>query len=200
MAISKESSTKRFAGVVASERGQLYAMTAFNILLAIFLIVGVLRPTISTIVRVRAEISAKETVKTQLTTKIAQISSLRATYNSMQRDIDKLTLIFPQNNDYSLLTINMGELSKRHGFSLNSASYKEAREDPLQLNGLIKIEGSYTLTGDVAQLNLLMDAIEKLPMYPTIDEISYSTASDSGEISVSMKLGFYAFPISEDNL
>lgn len=200
MAISKESKARNLAGVLQSERGQMYAATFFNLILAIFLIVAVIRPTFTTIVRVRSEIREKENIESQLVNKIETINRLSKQYTSLNQEITTFNLIYANNNDYSLLLMNANQLGARNGLTLQSASFRGERDDELftSLNVLEKVTASLSYQGDINQLPGLLEDLEEMPMYPVVEEITYNNEAVEGtNYLVAIQLSFYSLSAPE---
>jgi Tfp pilus assembly protein PilO len=184
----------------SSAKRDSYIFAGFTIIASILLIVFAIRPTLLTITRINSEIKEKERINNLLEEKINTLSLLDNEYSENKKSFEDLELIFPTSGCFSLFVANIEAVVARNGFALSSISFDNYRGKDYQTTTRVLVPQTIRLSvrgNDVNLVNLLRD-IEGLPMYPTLDSVSYSQNKDEDGLgSFSMSLRVYT--IEKDN-
>jgi Tfp pilus assembly protein PilO len=193
VALDKGSKNLENVKVIQDKRKSVYKFGAFTFLVVIILVVGAIRPSIGTIITIWQEIQTKKEQVEVLDDKLDKHGELFEQYTSIEDDRERLRLLFPADQNFSLFLANIEELAKKHGFKLNSINFEEG-DDTSVLNTVALINWSSTIsvTGPESEMIPLMKDIETLPMYPIINRISYSSEeNEEGDITMSMTILLY---------
>lgn len=176
--------------------------TGLTYISAILLIVFAIVPTFKTVQRINSEIKTKQVTTKALKDKLASLTSLDGQYSANRETFDALTLIYPNNEDFSLFLANVDSIVSRNAFSLSSISFSKKREKDSEGEVKYAVMKPYSISinvvGNKSGLIPFLDDLEALPMYPVIENISYSNQVDEqGNTSYSITLR--AFNIEEVN-
>lgn len=192
----KEAQTQNLVGVLkgSSQKNQGYIFTAITVVVAVILIVFAIRPTITTIIRINNEISEKKELNTSLDNKINALSQLDKQYTTSKDDFNNLKLLYPADNDFSLVLANIQPILARDSFSLSGISFDEYQNEDFTVT--TKVLEPYSLklsvVGSTANIVNLLKDLESLPMSPVIESLSYSDQKDSnGSTIFSVELRVY---------
>jgi Tfp pilus assembly protein PilO len=192
----KEAQTQNLVGVLkgSSQKNQGYIFTAITVVVAVILIVFAIRPTITTIIRINNEISEKKELNTSLDNKINALSQLDKQYTTSKDDFNNLKLLYPADNDFSLVLANIQPILARDSFSLSGISFDEYQNEDFTVT--TKVLEPYSLklsvVGSPANIVNLLKDLESLPMSPVIESLSYSDQKDSnGSTIFSVELRVY---------
>jgi len=158
------------------------------------LVVFAIRPTITTITRINEEIKEKERINNLLEKKIEALSELDKEYSANKEKFDDLELIFPAEENFSLLMANMGAIASRNGFSLGSISFNRYRGKYSPTTRVfIPQTLSLGVRGRQSNIVAFLRELEDWPLYPEIEAFSYSQQEDGdGTSSFSISLRIYS--------
>ena len=170
--------------------------TGLTYIAAILLIVFAIVPTFRTIDRINSEIKSKEVTTKALKNKLATLTSLDSQYAQNKEVFDGISLVFPNNEDFSLFLANIDSVVSRNAFILNSIGFSKIKESSQEsdLNFLVLKPYSVSLNvaGNKSGLIPFLNSLEALPMYPVIERISYSNQTDTeGNTNYSISLRVY---------
>lgn len=176
--------------------------TGLTYIAAILLIVFAIVPTFKTVKTINNEIKTKQATTKALRDKLTALTSLDGQYSESRETFDALTLIFPNNEDFSLFLANVDSIVSRNAFSLNSINFSKRRdrssEEEVDYSVMKPYSISLNVVGNKSGLIPFLNDLEALPMYPIIENISYSNQVDEqGNTSFSITLR--AFNIEEVN-
>lgn len=108
---------------LTDKKQQVYGFTVFTAVVILILTFGAIKPSIETIVRLRSEIKAKENTVDRLEEKINTINALAIQYQEFQDTAEDFSLIFPDNEDFSLYLANIESITEQSGLELRSISF-----------------------------------------------------------------------------
>jgi len=168
--------------------------TGLTFIVATLLIVFAIVPTIQTVTDINKEIKKKEQISTALKNKLEALTSLDGQYNENKETFEDFTLIFPTSMNFSLLLANMDALVTKNGFNLSSISFSEyaGKDYSLGTKTLEPYSVRMTVKGEKTYLMNLLKSLEEMPMYPVIENLSYSTKTDiKGDTSYSILMRVY---------
>ncbi len=182
------------------EKKRSYIFFGFSIFITIVLIVFAIRPTITTISTINSEIKAKTRTNDLLEKKINTLSELDKEYVANREAFDDLELIFPANDNFSLLLANMEAIVSRNGFSLTSLSFDAHRGKNYRAGTtvLVPYTLAFNIRGRQANIIGLLRDLEELPMYPVVEALSYSTQESEDGLS-SFRVNLRIYHIENDN-
>ncbi len=170
--------------------------TGLTYISAILLIVFAIVPTFKTVQRISSEIKTKEITTQALKSKLTTLTALDGQYTANKETFDGLTLIFPNNENFSLFLANIDSVVSRNAFALNSISFSKNREKPSEEVIKFSVIKPYSIgvnvVGNKSGLIPFLNDLEALPMYPIIENISYSNQTDEqGNTNYSITLRVY---------
>jgi len=189
-------SKEKLIEVIRDTKKDTVGFLVFSLIMVTILLVGAVRPTVSTIFRIIAEIAEKESVVIQLDEKILALSSLQREYNETVRSqVNDLSLIFPAKGDLSLIMANFEKVCEKYSFELTNITFDAVdmqMMDDQNFEVLAPTTVVLSLTGFKADIIKLLRAIEALPMYPVVETVSYSgTDTDDGTTGVTVRVKIY---------
>ena len=171
--------------------------TGLTYVVAVLLLVFAIIPTVSTILEVNKEIQQKENTQKALEDKVVALSSLDDQYNNKSDQFKNLSLLFPSTGNFSLFLSNIDAVVSRNNFILNSIAFSDFDKDTYKINTLILKPWSVrmTVSGKKVYLITLLRDLEAMPMYPVIENISFSDEVDpNGNTRYSIMLRIYHIP------
>lgn len=171
--------------------------TGLTYVVAVLLLVFAIIPTVSTILEVNKEIQQKENTQKALEDKVVALSSLDDQYNNKSDQFKNLSLLFPSTGNFSLFLSNIDAVVSRNNFILNSIAFSDFDKDTYKINTLILKPWSVrmTVSGKKVYLITLLRDLEAMPMYPVIENISFSDEVDpDGNTRYSIMLRIYHIP------
>ncbi len=182
--------------VINQKKREISIFIAITLVVLVVAIVLPIRLMTLSVVRINNEIEAKREIKERLDTKINNFTQLNTQYQEMREEILDLPLIFPSNGDYSLLVANFDEICKANNFrleSVNVGSRKGAsRADEPLFEALNTWNASITVIGRRADLIVLLESIEAMPMYPTVTAVGYKNdLNENGLLTFTLSVKMY---------
>ncbi|MDD3661734.1 MAG: type 4a pilus biogenesis protein PilO [Candidatus Dojkabacteria bacterium] len=165
------------------------------IVLVIFLM-GAIKPTLSTISRLKGEIRDRENVNEQMQTKINNIQALQEVYLSREEDFSIIPVYFPSDSDYSLLMASLEKVVNAYGFELSSLriAVDEIERASGTYPGMSRVNVSLNVSGQKVNVVDLVEHLESLPVMPNLLSLSISPKSSEGIGSqVDMTISMYIF-------
>ncbi len=168
--------------------------TGLTFIVATLLIVFAIIPTIQTVTDINKEIKKKEQVSEALKNKLVALTSLDDQYGEYKETFDDFTLIYPTSKNFSLLLANMDALVTKNGFTLSSISFSDYGGKSYAIGTKILKPYSVRMTvkGENAYLMNLLKSLEDMPMYPVVENVSYSTRTDKeGKTTFSILIRVY---------
>ena len=179
----------------SAEKRNSYASFAVSLLVSIVLIVFAVRPTVSTIIQIRLAVKEKTRVNKQIQARMDAISKLDAQIQEESEKFDALKMVFPAEREYVLLLANIDSVISRNGFTLTSIGFDSYDKEGYKLKtstlspSSLKLNVSGRHSGFI---NLLKD-LESLPMFPVVENISFSSQKDdSSNSAFSLSLRVYS--------
>jgi Tfp pilus assembly protein PilO len=176
------------------EKKKTYIFFGFSVFVMIVLTVFAIRPTILTITRIDKEIKEKTQINALLESKMNTLNDLDSQYMEVKKEIGDLELIFPGDDNYSLLMSNVDAIAARNGFTLTSVNFDEYKNDSYSLGTRVLVPKLMRVSVKGRESNLinLLRDFEDLPMYPVVDLVSYSTQLDKDGLNAfTMSLRIY---------
>ncbi len=175
--------------VINEKKRELGVFIAITLLVLIILIVFPIRLMALKVIQVNNEIRGKREMKEHLDTKINNFTQLNTEYQEIKDNLGDFTLIFPNQGDYSLFVANMDEICKANYFQLRSVSVNPERarrhENPFEMLNFWSV--NINVVGRRSDLISLLQDIESMPMYPTVQSLNYKNDQDED--------GFLSFTI-----
>lgn len=181
----------------STEKKRSYIFLGFTVVVAILLAVFAIRPTITTITKIKKEIETKTAISANLDKKISALSSLDTEYLENKKSFNTLSLLFPSDGNFSLFLSNIDSITQRNGFVLDSIVFDDYDGDSYNLStkALSPKTVRLTVTGDQAHLKGLLEGLEALPMYPVIESVSFSVQGETFSFSIEIRI----YEVSKSN-
>ncbi|MGI6423314.1 MAG: hypothetical protein ACOX0X_01660 [Candidatus Dojkabacteria bacterium] len=168
--------------------------TGLTYVFAVLLIVFAVVPTIQTIFSINKEIKEKERVYKALEDKLVALSSLDEEYNDKSEEFKNLSLLFPSTGNFSLFLSNIDAVVSRNNFILDSISFSEYDRETYNVKSAALKPWSVriSVSGKKVYFVTLLRDLEAMPMYPVIENVSYSSeVDDNGNVRYSIGLRIY---------
>ncbi len=171
--------------------------TGLTYIVAILLIALAIVPTFKTVKTINSEIKQKERISEALKMKLQALTSLDDQYNSNKDAFEDITLIYPVNENFSLLLANIDPIVTRNSFILRNLSFSEIRSSSknapaIETKVLVPYQVRLNVGGNRSNLISFLKDLEALPMFPVVESISYSsTVEEDGTTNYSITLRVY---------
>lgn len=185
----------------SEEKRNSYITVLFTLLVIVLLIVFAIRPTLTTIVKIKNDIKVKESITEKLEQRIKTITALDKEYTASKEKFDLLSFVYPVSSKQVLFISNIESVLARNGFKLNSINFDSYEMDSYNINpAVLKPELVFlSVTGEYNNfINLLKD-LESLPMYAVIEGVSFGSKSSSGTSETSYSIILRIYNIEETN-
>jgi len=193
---------KRFdtAKFLRTNRSKTLGFGLFTFVVVVALIAGAIIPSVSATIKLQSEISSKIDLNERLDAKIEALSALSQEYDLYGYAFKDLPLIYPANRDFSLLLGYIDDISRKYGYDLINVSFPE--DNDLYGSSVFKVLKpqmvTLTIKGSQAYLVDYLDALENLPMKPSVSRLNFSYNPDNeGNLSFNVQLKTY---LLENNL
>jgi Tfp pilus assembly protein PilO len=163
--------------IINKKKKELAIFSVFTLSVLIILLVFAVRPMLVSITKTNSEIQRKEVLNRQLEQKITNLEILRNQYYGFEDDLEDLTLVYPNNWDFSLFVSNIEQLCNQNNFRLLSIRLdkfdSQQDDDLLEFEKLDYWSTDIRVRGRQDNLIHLFEDIENLPMYSTVDKLTY---------------------------
>jgi Tfp pilus assembly protein PilO len=176
------------------EKKKGYIFAGVTVFVSILLIVFAIRPTIITITQINSSIKEKNRLNTALEAKINTLSALDKQYDEIGSQLDDLALIYPSNENFSLLLANIESVLSKNSFSLVGVDFNKYSNKNVTFTPKVLVPWTMQIVakGNTSNVVNLLKSLEALPMYPVIETFSYSDQKDEkGLTSFSISLRIY---------
>src|SRR3989344_6152026 len=127
--IKYEKYSKAILPYLKKEKNQKYLSAFLTIGASIFFILFAINPTISTIVKLRKEISDNKLLDKALTQKINNLSALNSSYEDIKADIPLIEDALPRKPDAPILVAQIQKLAQDSGLSIDSVTVSPMRSE-----------------------------------------------------------------------
>lgn len=185
----------------ADEKRNSYITIIFTLLIIVLLIVFAIRPTITTIVKIKNDIKEKENITKKLDQRIKTITALDKEYELAKDKFDSLKFVCPASGKHVLFISNIDSIVARNGFSLRSINFDSYDMDSYNISPTVLKPGlvSLSVSGDSYNfINLLKD-LESLPMYAVIERVSFGRSKGSDNTINSYSITLRIYHVEETN-
>ncbi len=171
------------------EKAQKVSSIVFSLLALSFFGLFAIEPTLSTIAKLKKDLSDSKYVNEKLLEKISNLSSLQKDYNLLQNDIPIILAAIPQNPQLPTLIGQIQALAQKQHvtignlqtYEIEAASAKNPNKDFYSFSFVITGEGSYT---DIVNF---LSALTSMRRVITIDELLIGKASSANLLQFNMK-------------
>lgn len=179
-----------------------FTFLGVTLLIVIVFLMGAIRPTITTISRLRREIDVRTEVDADLQTKINNLQTLRAEYESKKESLSAIDTFFPADSDYSLVMASLEQVTAKYGYTMDSlhisADKNSAKKSDYQSMEMVTIRLS--AQGRKSNIVKLLQHIEHLPIIPSIRRITFSPAESNQDPSwIRVSVDMYAYKTAPEN-
>ena len=93
---------------------------------------------------------------------------------------------------------NIEEISKANGFTLNGINFNKNDDFIMKLKVLKPWSARITVSGKKANIIKLLKAYESMPMYPVVNQLSYSNKQDESN-QTTFSINLIVFRIDDPN-
>lgn len=171
------------------EKAQKISSIVFSLLALSFFGLFAIEPTLSTIAKLKKDLSDSKYVNEKLQEKISNLSSLQTKYNLLQNDIPIVLAAIPQNPQLPTLMGQIQSLSRQKNITINNlqsyeieaANAKKPDKDFYSFSFVITGEGSYT---DIVNF---LSSLTGMQRVITVDELLIGKASSANLLQFNMK-------------
>lgn len=178
----------------------MYYLSTFTFLVAVLLLVFAVRPTLLTITSINKEIKEKEGIHKALEDKIDAMVELDEQYNEHKDTLDTLELIFPTSGNFSLFLSNIDAVVSRNGFVLHGINFSDYEKEDFEISTSAVSPWTVRLNvvGPENNLDNLFDDFEAMPMYPVIENFTYSDKEETETRMKSFSIGMRIYHLENN--
>lgn len=178
----------------------MYYLSTFTFLVAVLLLVFAVRPTLLTITSINKEIKEKEGIHKALEDKIDAMVELDEQYNEHKDTLDTLELIFPTSGNFSLFLSNIDAVVSRNGFVLHGINFSDYEKEDFEIStsALSPWTVRLNVVGPENNLDNLFDDFEAMPMYPVIENFTYSDKEETETRMKSFSIGMRIYHLENN--
>ena len=182
--------------VITNKKREVATFLIITLIVLIVLIALPIRLMALSVIRINNEIEGKRRLKLQLDTKISNFTQLNSEFQEIREDFSDFPLIFPSDGDYSLFLANLDEICKDNYFRLENISVTNSRTTPqkeeISFQELNFWDVNMSVVGRRSDLARLLEEIEAMPMYPTINVIGFKNEiSEEGLLGYNISFRIY---------
>lgn len=190
--------------VLKNPMRKTFTFLGVTLIMIVVFLMGAIKPTISTIRSLQAEIKARQIVDSQLQTKLNNIQTLQTEYREKKNDLEVIDLYFPANSDYSLVMASFEKITERYGFTMDTLSISPSKSNSVssEYSGMEPVYIRMMVTGRVDDITKLIKHFEGLPIVPNIQSVAFSpqdASSNNGLVSVSISMFVYKTIATSNN-
>ncbi len=181
--------------LVSSPMRKTFTFLGVTLILLIILLMGAIKPTLTTISELRAEIRVRTDVNEKLQEKINNIGILQKIYEERKDDTSVIEIFFPSDMDYSLLLASLEQISANYGYELKSVNIVKAKKGETdEYKGMERVNLRINVEGRESNVSKFMKHLEGLPVIPNVRSMSI-TPDDNNEIEswVRMTVDMYMY-------
>lgn len=170
--------------IINKKKKEVAIFIIITLIVLIVLITFPVRMMTVKVMQINNEIEGKRRIKEQLDEKIENLTQLNTEYQELREDLKDLPLIFPNQGDYSLFTTNLDEIAKANNFRLASVNFSEerTRRQDVPFETLNFWDANISVAGRRTDLIHLLEDIEKMPMLPTVNRVSFRNETDDDDL------------------
>ncbi|MEX2013141.1 MAG: type 4a pilus biogenesis protein PilO [Candidatus Levyibacteriota bacterium] len=172
------------------EKTQKFTSVILTFLALSFFGIFAINPTISTILRLRRELSDTRFTEAQLTQKINNLSSLGRQYQQLEDDIPYVLSAIPQDPQISLLVAQLQSAAQDTGVILDEVQTLEVEVITPKTSNKRHSSFIFSLTaeGRYNDILKLIDSVSTMQRVVSLDIIALNRKTDqSGAIQLSLK-------------
>jgi len=106
---------------------------------------------------------------------------LKKAYNAgVAEDLEDISLVYPDNGDFSLFIMNIEEICKMNGFEVMSIGFvePEGEELDISLSAATPWNVNVAVEGDKGDLISLLADFESMPSFTQIEGVAFSTPEE----------------------
>ena len=189
--------------IVKDAKNKTIGYGLFTLAAIIVLLAGAVIPTVATITKIISEVEQKKVINEQLETKILALTALKKQYNSEVRDtLEDISLVYPNRGDFSLLVVNIDEISKRNGFTVDSIGFSEpsssSSDTEVAYSLLIPWNVSLSVKGEKADIISLLSDLESMPTFSNIRGFTYNP-TELAEEGTSFNIILEIYKVNDPN-
>lgn len=171
------------------EKAQKVSSIVFSLLALSFFGLFAIEPTLSTIAKLKKDLSDSKYVNEKLLEKISNLSSLQTSYNLLQNDIPIVLAAIPQNPQLPTLMGQIQSLAKQknvtignlQSYEVEAANAKNPNKDSYSFSFVITGKGSY------ADIVNFLSSLTNMQRVITIDELLIGKAGSANLLQFNMK-------------
>lgn len=195
---------KRFLG---TPREKTYTFLGVTLIVVLVLLLGAVRPTLTTISKLRGEIKERQNVNNQMQDKLNTLQEVQDDYFQKEEDLEFIQIFYPKDADYSLLMANFERIAKSYGYDLLSVRLEAARvedwevEESSEYPGMEVVESRIHVVGELSELVNLLEHLENLPSVPDVNRVIFNPVEDEGVVQIDVIISMTMYKeVSDSNL
>lgn len=192
---------KRIIGpALRTRKTKAYGMLVLSLLTASFFIIFAIRPTVTTIAKLRKEINDDQYVEKSLAEKINTLTSLDQVYKEVESDLSLVEAVLPSQPNFENLLSLVENTATMHQLGILSIQFKpvdlikpKSQQDDARLNPMtfqVTFTGSYqNLMGGLTSLNRANRLI-------SIDTLEIKKSREAKEEELVLEVGGRSFCVN----
>lgn len=174
-----------------------FTFLGVTLIVVLVFLMGAIRPTVSTISSLRAEIRTRESVNEKMQAKINAIQELQSEYDSRKEDLSAIEVFFPVDADYSLLLASLERIAAKYGYELDNVQISIAESSVIRRSDYPDMESvdlRVSVSGRSTNLVEFISHLEELPVIPNIRRVGFTPEEgedDTSWVRVSVDMYIY---------
>jgi len=178
---------KQMLPLIKKDKNQKYLFIILTLSVSIFFALFAINPTLSTIVKLRKELSDSKFVNDKLTQKVNNLSTLSTQYQNIEDDLPLVLDAIPVSAEAPLLIGQIQSLADEHSVNFTNISIS-----PINLIASKATKSSsltFELSGSTSyeNFNLFFDDLVNIQRVIVVESISISKNEDLDNININLK-------------
>lgn len=154
-----------------------------TVVLIAVLVLGSLRPTLSTIFETNQKYEEKQQLLSTLKTQNQKLTQLVALKQDAKDTVDSINTYFPYDGDFSLFIVNLNQIANTYKLTMGNVSFSETLNNQIKENEAFVYKGmtpttfQVTLSGDRTNLYSFLSYLESAPFFPKIISVQFGAST-----------------------
>lgn len=183
-----------------TKKAKAYGMLILSLLTASFFIIFAIRPTVTTIAKLRKEIQDNQSVEKQFTEKINTLAALDQIYKEVEGDLVSVEAVLPSQPNFEDLLSLIENAAAGHQLGISSIQFKSVDlVNPKTKQGNAKVNQisfQITLTGRYQNLVSELSSLNKASRLITIDSLQIKKPREATEGELILEIGAGSFCVN----
>ena len=185
--IKYENYYKDILPYVRKDKNQQYFAIILTLSASIFFALFAINPTLSTITKLRKEVSDNKQTETQLSQKIQNLSTLSQSYQDIQNDIPFLLDAIPNQPEAPILIAQIQSLAQDNNVSISNIIVSPMNFVIPNATTSSSLSFDISAKSNYSDMDKFLSNLTEMQRLVSINSFSLTKSSDSNEVSIEMK-------------